>query len=60
MRGTAFSVFEGSYTKMKETGVLSGVIPLTGGLEYRVVMAGVLAGIGRCVIDTPFEYAKVR
>jgi len=35
-------------------------IPLTNGLETRVLAGGVVAGTCRALIETPLEYAKVR
>jgi len=34
-------------------------IPYTMGLEPRVIVAGLLAGFTRSIIECPFEYAKV-
>ena len=35
-------------------------IPGTGGLQLRVPAAAYLAGLARSVVETPFEYAKVK
>jgi len=35
-------------------------IPGTMGLEYRVVVGGLASSTARAIIETPFEYAKVR
>ena len=35
-------------------------IPGTFGLQYRVVTAGLIASSVRAVIESPFEYAKVK
>ena len=35
-------------------------IPMTGGLEYRTVLAGIVGGSARSFIECPFEYAKVK
>jgi hypothetical protein len=34
-------------------------IPLTSGLQLRVVLGGVCAGTFRALVETPIEYAKV-
>jgi solute carrier family 25 carnitine/acylcarnitine transporter 20/29 len=34
-------------------------IPLTHGLEVRVILGGIVAGSVRSVVETPLEYAKV-
>lgn len=35
-------------------------IPLTFGLQIRVIVAGLIAGTARASIETPIEYVKVR
>lgn len=35
------------------------MIPLTNGLEVRVILGGTMAGTCRALIETPLEYAKV-
>ena len=35
-------------------------LPLTGGLQVRVVVGGLTASTVRAIIETPLEYAKVR
>lgn len=35
-----------------------GEIPLTGGLQTRVVLGGIVASTARAIIETPLEYAK--
>jgi solute carrier family 25 carnitine/acylcarnitine transporter 20/29 len=35
-------------------------IPLTNGLEFRVIAGGTMAGTCRALIETPLEYAKVK
>ena len=35
-------------------------LPLTGGLQVRVVLSGVAAGLSRAVLETPLDYWKIR
>ena len=35
-------------------------LPLTGGLQVRVVMSGVVAGLSRAALETPIDYWKIR
>lgn len=35
-------------------------IPLSGGIELRVLLAGIFSGTVRSCIECPFEYAKVK
>jgi hypothetical protein len=35
-------------------------IPLTNGLEVRVICGGMIAGTMRALIETPLEYAKIK
>ena len=58
-RATHFAVFESLYTLLNNP-IGTFEIPLTGGLQSRVVVAGVMASCARAVIETPLEYAKVR
>ena len=57
-RSTQFAVFEGVYTYL-DNPFCRYEIPLTGGLQLRVLMGGVLASTARSIIETPLEYAKV-
>lgn len=59
-RSIQFSVFELFYTKWDTSDTMRATIPYTGGLQYRVVAAGLLAASARSVIECPFEYAKVK
>ena len=58
-RSTQFAVFEAAYTYMDNP---SGryEIPLTGGIQTRVIVGGIIASTARAIIETPLEYAKVR
>ena len=35
-------------------------VPFTLGLQYRVILAGLIAASSRAVIESPIEYAKVK
>jgi solute carrier family 25 carnitine/acylcarnitine transporter 20/29 len=35
-------------------------IPLTNGIEIRVICGGMMAGTMRALIETPLEYAKIK
>src|SRR4051794_7278749 len=58
-RSLQFAVFEALYTKWN-TERWKQEIPLTGGLQIRVVAAGLVAATSRTIIESPVEYAKVR
>ncbi|XP_065068972.1 mitochondrial substrate carrier family protein S-like [Rhopilema esculentum] len=57
-RSTQFAVFEGVYTYCNDFGKTQ--IPLTGGLQIRVLIGGAAASTARAIIETPLELAKVR
>lgn len=59
-RSVQFSVFELFYTYWRNDEVLCSEISNFGGVEYRTVLAGFLAGSARSFIETPIEYAKVK
>lgn len=59
-RSAQFAVFEAAYTAADRSSTLRREIPGTGGLQTRVVVAGVCASTARAVVETPLEYAKVR
>ena len=59
-RSLQFSVFEMFFTRWEKTELLRTAIPLSGGLELRVLCAGMVAASARAFIENPFEYAKVR
>jgi len=59
-RATGFSVFELFFTRWEHTESMCQKIPLTGGIEFRTVAAGVASGSFRAILECPFEYAKVR
>ena len=57
-RSTQFAVFEAAYTAL-DGRLGRSVIPLSAGLQTRVLLAGILAATARAVIETPLEYVKV-
>jgi len=48
------------HTKSGEFNGFQNKIPLSGGIEWRVLFAGFMAGSSRSIIECPFEYAKVK
>lgn len=58
-RSAQFAVFEGVYTFL-DNPFARYEIPFTGGLQLRVLGAGLIASSVRAFIETPLEYAKVR
>eukprot|EP00731_Ephydatia_muelleri_P038078 Em0648g5a len=58
-RATHFAVFESLYTLLNNP-IGTFELPMTGGLQARVVLAGVTASCARAIIESPLEYAKVR
>ncbi|XP_057317134.1 mitochondrial substrate carrier family protein S-like isoform X2 [Hydractinia symbiolongicarpus] len=57
-RSTQFAVFESVYTYCNNYGQTQ--IPLTGGLQIRVVIGGLAASTARAIIETPLEVAKIK
>lgn len=57
-RSTQFAVFEASYT-FSDNWLGRLEIPLSGGVQCRVIFGGLLASTARAVIETPLEYIKV-
>ncbi|XP_068692049.1 mitochondrial substrate carrier family protein S-like isoform X2 [Montipora capricornis] len=55
-RSTQFAVFEALYTYFNGFGRRE--IPLTGGLQVRVLIGGAAASTARAIIETPLELAK--
>lgn len=58
-RSIQFSAFEAVYT-LFDNSFGKKQIPLTNGLEIRVILGGVTSGTCRALIETPLEYAKIR
>lgn len=59
-RAVQFGAFEAFYTKVKDDKFFTSKIPYTFGLEYRIIVGGIISGSCRSVIESPFEYTKVR
>jgi solute carrier family 25 carnitine/acylcarnitine transporter 20/29 len=67
-RSTQLSVFEAVHSRFDKKNLknknyekfFTYVIPHTMGLEMRTVAAGFACGIGRAVVECPFEFIKVR
>ena len=57
-RSTQFAVFEAAYTFFNNP-IGRYEIPLSGGIQVRVLLGGFLASSARAVIETPLEYIKV-
>ncbi|XP_052776716.1 mitochondrial substrate carrier family protein L-like [Mya arenaria] len=58
-RSVQFAVFEGVYTLLNEPN-FNFEIPLTAGLQPRVIIAGAVASTSRAIIETPLEFAKIK
>ena len=58
-RSTQFAVYNSAYAAMDRT-PLAADMPLTSGLQGRVLVAGLASSFARAVIETPFEVMKVR
>lgn len=60
-RSTQFAVFEAAYTFLgQRSPVWTYEIPLTAGLQIRVIGAGIMSSTARAIIETPLEFAKIR
>jgi hypothetical protein len=57
-RSLQFAVFDACYTKYKDNSFWNQPIVL--GVQRWVVLAGVVGGVCRAVLECPFEYTKVR
>mgnify|MGYP006431538817 FL=1 len=58
-RSAQFGFYENTMHFMKINGIEEKIIPGTN-LDYRVVLAGFAGGVGRGLVEGPFEYIKVR
>ena len=58
-RSAQFGFYENAMKLMKSNGIQRFDIPGTN-LDYRIVLAGFAGGIGRGLVEGPFEYIKVR
>ncbi|CDW82109.1 UNKNOWN [Stylonychia lemnae] len=59
-RSLQFSVYELFYTKWEKSHTLTQPLPMTGGLQPRVILSGMLSSAARSIVECPFEYAKVK
>lgn len=63
-RAIQFSVYGGAYRALGEDATVgsyvTNTIPYSGGLQYRVILAGVASSTARTFIETPLELIKVR
>jgi len=59
-RSLQFSAFEAVYTKSESHPNLMQTIPLTGGIQLRVVLGAMVSATARAIVECPFEYAKVK
>lgn len=58
-RSIQFAAFEAVYTHQSESfGMYE--LPMTGGLQLRVLLGAACSATARAIIETPLEYAKVR
>jgi solute carrier family 25 carnitine/acylcarnitine transporter 20/29 len=59
-RSIQFGVYNATYANLKAYPKMQYTIPFTGGIENRVVLAGVLASTCRALVESPLELIKVR
>mmetsp|Transcript_1347 Transcript_1347/g.1750 ORF Transcript_1347/g.1750 Transcript_1347/m.1750 type:complete len:104 (+) Transcript_1347:141-452(+) len=59
-RSLQFSVYEMVYTKCQDHRQPLNAIPFSGGIQFRVLYGGLIAGTVRSLLECPFEYAKVK
>ena len=59
-RSLQFSVYGAVYSASSELPALASPVDALGGLQWRVVIAGLAASLARALIETPLEVAKVR
>lgn len=58
-RSTQFGVYTSVYNRL-DNRIGRFEIPLTGGLQARVVFGGVASGLARACLETPIDYWKIR
>lgn len=58
-RSIQFSAFEATYTAL-DNSFGKQHVPLTHGIELRVILGGLMAGTVRALVETPLEYAKIK
>ena len=59
-RSCVVSSYEACFTALAKHESYCRTLPFSGGLEYRTILAGFVAGSIRSILECPFEYAKVR
>jgi len=59
-RSIQFGVYNSAFANLKEYPKMQNTIPLTFGIENRVIAAGVLASTCRALVESPLELIKVR
>jgi solute carrier family 25 carnitine/acylcarnitine transporter 20/29 len=59
-RAIQFGVYNSVYANLKVYKGMQNTIPLTAGVENRVVLAGVIASTCRALVESPLELIKVR
>lgn len=59
-RSIQFGVYNAAYTLMKDYDYTRSHIPFSGGVEWRVILAGICSSSARSVIETPLEVVKIR
>jgi len=59
-RSVQFASYEAFYGYADKHEYLKVHIPLSGGLEIRVIFGGIISGTSRALIECPFEFMKVR
>ena len=57
-RSVQFGAYEAAYTYL-DNDFGRCALPLSGGLQLRVIIGGFCGGIARATIETPLEYAKI-
>lgn len=59
-RSIQFSTFESAMTHWETSDSMKQAIPGTGGIQWRVLCAGLLSGSARAIVESPFQYSKCR
>jgi hypothetical protein len=59
-RSLQFSAYEAVFTKCEKSPNSRKKIPLTGGIELRVLYGAMASATSRAIVECPFEYAKVK
>jgi solute carrier family 25 carnitine/acylcarnitine transporter 20/29 len=59
-RSLQFAAFEAVFTKCESIPTARTKLPLSGGIELRVIIGALASATTRAIIECPFEFAKVR